>query len=191
MAIARDDRVLTDAQGRALAGARVYYCLQPATVPSVAPPSPLATVYSDLAGTPQTQPIITDGFGHVWAYMDDAPLYTVVMYHPLFGANPIYWIDQRIGGSGGSGNTVSAFAGVPQGTIDGVNTVFTMVNGTTPLTTIPTQYEVWLNFPLIVNLGYTVGISGGQVQITYAVPPQPASGSSPADALYAQGVYIL
>ena len=190
MAIARDDRVLTDAQGRALAGAQVYWCLQPATAPAVAPPSPLAPVFSDLTGTPATQPIVSDGFGHAWTYLSDAVLYTLVLYHPLFGQNPIVWRDQRIGGGGG-GNSVTVVSGIPQGVIDGVNTVFTMVNGLTPLTSIPNQYEVWQNFPLIVNNGYTIALSGGQVQITYANPPQPASGGSPADKLWAQGIYVL
>ncbi len=190
MAIARDDRTLTDAQGRALAGASVFWCLQPATVPTVAPPSPLAPIYSDLSGTPQDQPFITDGFGHAWAYMDDSPLYTLVMYHPLFGSNPVYWIDQHVG-SGGGGSTITAFQGIPQGTIDGVNTTFTVVNGSTPLTSVPTQIDAWLNFPLILGLGYSLLVTGGELKIVYANPPQPASGSIPADALWAQGFNIL
>lgn len=191
MAIARDDRTLTDAQGRALAGASVYWCLQPAVAPSVAPPSPLATIYTDITGTvPETQPVLTDGFGHAWAYMDDSPLYTLVFYHPLFGANPVVWPDQHLG-SGGGGTTVSAFAGTPTGTIDGTNTIFTVVNGSIPLTSFPTQMTAWLNFSQIPGLGYNLTLVGGQLKITYAQPPQPASGSIPADALYAQGIFLL
>ncbi len=191
MAIARDDRTLTDAQGRALAGALVYWCLQPATAPAVAPPSPLADIFSDLSGTPEDQPFITDGFGHAWAYMDDSPLYTIVMYHSLFGSNPIVWPDQHIGGGSG-GSTVTAFQGIPQGTIDGVNTAFTVVNGAIPLTAFPTQIEVWVNFPLINGLGYSLSISGGgDLMVNFAQPPQPASGDSPADALWAQGINIV
>src|SRR5215469_8649255 len=131
MAIARDDRVLTDAQGRALAGALVYWCTQPATAPAVAPPSPLATIYTSITGvTPEAQPFITDGFGHAWAYMDDSPLYTLVLYHPLFGSNPIVWPDQRVGGGGGGGteSIVTPFEGVLAGTIDGSNKIFTLTN---------------------------------------------------------------
>lgn len=191
MAITRDDRVLTDAQGRALAGAQVYWCLQPTAVGSVPPPANLATIYTDITGTtPETQPFITDGFGHAWAYMDNGPLYTLVFYHPLFGSNPVVWPDQRIGGSGGGGSTVTPFSGTPQGTIDGTNITFTVVNGSTPLTTFPAQIEVWQNFSLINGIGFFLSMVGGQLKVTYAQPPQPASGSVPADKLWAQG-YIL
>ncbi len=177
MAIARDDRVLTDAQGRALAGALVYWCLQPATAPSVAPPSPLATIYTAIDGlTPETQPFITDGFGHAWAYMDDNPLYTLVLYHPLFGANPIVWIDQRVGGGGG-GSGFTPFQETPAGTIDGVNRVFTLSH-------IPVQATIWLNFPLIADIGYVLV---GNV-ITYSTAPQPAGVDQPsADNVYCEG----
>ena len=80
MALARDDRFVTDAQGRALAGAQVYWCTQPAST-TANPPSPLANVYATIAGgTPETQPVLTDGFGHAYAYMDNSVLYTVVVW---------------------------------------------------------------------------------------------------------------
>ncbi len=185
MAIARDDRWLTDAQGRALAGAQVYYCTQPATTSTI-PPSPLATVYSDISGDPGTNPVYTDGFGHSVAYLNDSVLYTLVFVHPLFGPNPVVLTDQAISGNGTTAFT--AFAGVPTGTIDGTNKVFTMVNGSTPLSAIPTQSTVWLNIPLINGLGYSLSVVSGEVKITYANAPQPASGGSPADSLYAQGL---
>lgn len=185
MALARDDRWVTDAQGRALAGAQVYWCTQPANTANN-PPSPLATIYTDLTGdTPITQPVLTDGFGHAWAYMDPTVLYTIVVYHPLFGPNPIVLPDQVIGG--GSSFTGAAFSGTPTGTINGTNTVFTVVNGSTPLTVMPESIIVWLNFPLVENVGYTLAITGGQLQVTFANPPQPAAGGNPADTIYAQG----
>src|SRR6185437_2830835 len=105
MAIARDDRWLADAQGRALPGAQVYWCTQPASTTDN-PPSPLATIYSDIGGAdPITQPVLTDGFGHAFAYMDDSILYTVVFWHPLFGSSPVVLIDQSIGGGGSGGST--------------------------------------------------------------------------------------
>ena len=116
MAIARDDRWLTDALGRALAGAQGFYCLQPATTSTV-PPSPLATVYSDLAGDAIAQPLITDGFGHSIAYLDDSVLYTIVFVHPLFGPNPVVLTDQAISGGGSSGGLLTPV--VPSGTPDG------------------------------------------------------------------------
>ena len=183
MAIGRDDRWVADAQGRALAGALVYWLNQPADT-TVTPPVPLATIYTDISGTTQKDnPQVSDGFGHAFAYMDDSVLYTLYISHPLFGPSPIVLPDQRIGGGGGGGS-VTPFAGVPDGVIDGVNTVFTLTNNGIPLTATPIQADVWLNFPLIPSLGYT--ISG--VTVTYAVAPQPASGGVAADAIYAQGL---
>lgn len=190
MAIARDDRYVADAQGRALAGAQVYWCLQPATT-TTNPPSPLATIYTDITGsTPETQPILTDGFGHADAYMDDTVLYTVVVWHPLFGPNPIVLMDQAIGGGGGGGTTLVPFAGVPTGVINGTNKVFTVVNGSTPLTALPVQMVAWLNFPLIQGVGYSLAVVSGQLQITFANAPQPAAGGNPADAIYCQGFMV-
>lgn len=185
MALGRDDRWIQDALGRNLAGAQCYWCSQPATT-NVNPPSPLMTVYADLAGTmPITQPVLSDGFGHADVYLTEGVLFTFVVWHPLFGINPIVLPDQLIGGGGGA---VSVFAGIPTGTIDGTNRVFTVVNGSTPLTALPTQITAWLNFPLIQGLGYSLAVVAGQLQITYAVAPQPASGGGAADALYAQGI---
>lgn len=193
MGIARAEITTQDGLGRALAGAAVYWLLQPATVPVSQPPSPLATVYTDITGdTPLTQPILTDGFGYAYCYLDDTVLYTLAIYHPLFGTNPLVYPDQAYGGGagGGGGTTLTPFAGVPQGTVNGVNTVFTVVNGATPLTVLPSQITVWFNFPLIQGLGYSLAVVAGQLQVTFANPPQPASGGSPADALYAQGFYV-
>ena len=112
MAIVRDDRWCADAQGRALAGAQVYWCTQPAST-ATNPPSPLATAYIDLAEDPLTQPALTDGFGHAFAYLDDSVLYTVVIWHPLFGENPVVLPDQSLAGGGGGGSSLIPFAGTP------------------------------------------------------------------------------
>ena len=193
MALARDDRSLQDAQGRALAGARVYWCYpQPATVPVDFPPSPLMPIYADIAGTiPLTQPVFTDGFGLCHAYVATGVLYTVAFYHPLFGQYPVVYVDQQLGGGGGTGSTVTTFAGIPEGTIDGVNTTFILRNDLTRLTAVPTQMEAWLNYSQIPNLGYSVGLVGGYATIIYSTPPQPATDSAPADAIYAQGLTIV
>jgi hypothetical protein len=185
MAISRDDRYVTDALGRALAGAQVYWCQpQPAST-ATNPPSPLATIYTSTSGgTPLTQPVLTDGFGHADAYMDNSVLYTVVIWHPLFGENPIVLPDQVIGGGGSGGTGLTPFAGTLLGTINGTNTVFTLTtNGTTPLTIMPSQATVWNNFGLIPGLGYALSIVGGNVVATFATAPQTG------DSLYAQGFY--
>lgn len=164
MAISRDDRWVSDTQGRAISGALVWYCTQPASTASV-PPSPLAVIYGDLAASQQlTQPLVTDGFGHTFAYMDDTQLYTVVVAHPLLGPNPIVLIDQDIGGgSGGVG--LLPVTETPIGTIDGTNKVFT-------LTFPPTQPLIWNNYPQVNGLGFTLSGAGNQT-LTYANAPRP------------------
>lgn len=192
MALARDDRYLTDALGRALAGAEVWWCTQPAST-ATNPPSPLASIFTDLTGsTPLTQPVITDGFGHADAYMNAGVLYTVVLWHPLFGPYPVVLKDQSLGGGGGGGgSTVTAFAGGLLGTIDGTNKTFVLSNAGTALTTLPTQQTVWLNFPQIQGIGYSgPALVGGQATIVFATAPQPAAGSVAGDSLWGQGFYV-
>jgi hypothetical protein len=58
-----------------------------------------------------------------------------------------------------------------------VNQVFTLTNGGTPLTASPTQVTVWLNFPLVPGVGYT--LSG--VTIIYTNAPQTT------DTIWAEG----
>ena len=118
-----------------------------------------------------------------------SPIWTIRCYTPLrftirsFGPNPIVLIDQAIGG-GGSGGGITAFAGIPSGTIDGTNTIFTMA-----VPQNPAQLTVILNIPLIPGLGYTSSWVSGTLTITYANAPQPASGGVAGDAIYAYGFY--
>lgn len=171
----RRDDFVQNALGYAVPNVAVAYYVQPGLT--------LATVYTDsTGGTLADNPQLTDGLGHAEAYMASG-LYTVT----YSGAQiqTLTLPDQDVGAAGG-GSTVAAFAGIPQGTVDGVNRVFTLTNGGTPLTTAPTQVTAWLNFPLIEGEGFTV--SG--VTLTYATAPQAASGSSPADSIWAQGVTI-
>lgn len=175
MSIFRRDDTVQNTLGNAIAGAAVYVLSQPADVSTL---TPLAPVYGDSTGTPAANPQITDGFGHTVEYLNDGQLYTVVYVYPN-GVQVIY-PDQFVGsGSGAS----TPFSGVPTGTKDGTNTVFTMVNGSTPLGAIPSQSTVWLNFPLIQGLGYTLAVVSGQVKITFATAPQPT------DSLWAQGLF--
>lgn len=162
----RDDYVI-NAIGYAIPNTSVTYFVEPGET--------LATIYADENGvTPAANPQFTDGLGHAVAYLLSG-LYTIV-----YAGRQIQTLtlpNQAVG-FGGSGTTVTTFAGIPQGTIDGVNRVFTLTNAGTPLTAAPTQLMVWLNFPLIQNVGYT--ISG--VNITYAVAPQTT------DTIWSQGV---
>lgn len=179
MAIFRRDDTVQNTLGNAIAGASVYVLQQPANVATL---TPLAPIYSDSTGTPTTNPQITDGYGHAVEYLSDGQLYTVVYVYP--NGMQVVYPDQFVGSASGA---PTSFAGVPTGTIDGTNTVFTMVNGSTPLTSIPSQSTVYLNLPLIPGLGYSLAVVGGQVKITYARAPQPTVGGVPGDAIYAQG----
>jgi hypothetical protein len=154
--------------GQAIPNVAVTYYLQPALT--------LATVYSGPSGGSASNPQYTNGLGETVAYMA-AGQYTIT----YSGAQiqTLTLADQNVGGSG-SGSTIVPFGGVPQGTQDGVNRVFTLTNSGTPLTSPPTQVEVWNNFPLVAGVGFT--ISG--VVITYATAP------AITDTIWAQGVTI-
>lgn len=168
MSILRRDDTVTNTLGNAIARAKVYYLGQPADVGSL---TPLLPVFSDTAGTTATNPQVTDGFGHAVAYLNDGALFTAVYVYPN-GIQVIY-PDQFVGSSSGA---PTPFGEIPAGTIDGTNRVFS-------ISRVLSQATVWLNFPLIPGLGYTLV---GTV-LTYAQAPQPASGSIPADSLYVQG----
>lgn len=162
MSIARRDDYLTDAQGRALAGAQVYYCTQPATTSTI-PPSPLAPVFSDSTGTASTNPQVTDGFGHSVAYLTAGFPYTLMFVHPLF-ASPVVLPDQLIGG----GVASVIIPVTPAGTINGVgnsgNRIFTL-----PIPSVnPTASQLFLNGTLIGQ--YT--IVGTTLTYTTPLPPQ-------------------
>lgn len=164
----RDDTV-QNALGYAIPNVAVTYYVQPGLT--------LAQVYTDATGdTPTTNPQYTDGLGHAEAYMIPGQ-YTITYSGEQI--QTLTQTDQNVGGEG-AGSTVITFQGVPSGTVDGVNRVFTLTNNGTPLTTVPTQAEVWLNFPLALNVGYT--ISG--VTIVYATAPVSA------DTIWAQGITV-
>ena len=133
MAINRRDDTVINAIGHAIAGAAVYYLTQPANTTTL---TPLATVYSDTSGTITTNPQQTDGYGHAFAYLSDSVLYTIVYVYPN-GVKVIYPDQAIIGtGGGGGGSSLTPFAGVPSGTINGTNVSFTLTNNGTPLATI-------------------------------------------------------
>ena len=98
--------------GAAIPGAQVYVCLQPANV-AAAPPSPLASIYSDPMGlVPITQPILTDGFGHYDFYsLPNVVTVVIAVGNVIQEVLP----DQSIGGVGGGGSIAPTFesSGVP------------------------------------------------------------------------------
>lgn len=101
----RSDGWVKATTGAAIPGAQIYVATQPANV-AFAPPTPLATIYSDPDGlVPITQPILTDGFGHYDFYVLPGT-YSVVV--ALGGIIQQVYPDQSIGVSGGGGGTVSS-----------------------------------------------------------------------------------
>jgi hypothetical protein len=164
----RDDDV-QNGLGYAIPNIAVTYYVQPGLT--------LATIYNDANGDEViANPQYTNGLGQAAAYMA-AGQYTVTYSGAQIQTET--FPDQDVGGSGG-GNTVVPFAGIPSGTQDGVNRVFTLTNAGTPLSSAPTQQDVWCNFPLVENVGYT--ISGTTIVYTTA----PAT----TDTLWAQGLTI-
>lgn len=101
----RMDFSLQNAQGQAIAGATVNVYTQAACgTPTT---GTLATLYPAAnGGTPIVQPLITDGFGHAFAYAS-AACYTYVYNSPYTGQ--LTYIDQVISTpSSGSGNVISS-----------------------------------------------------------------------------------
>jgi hypothetical protein len=176
MTIARRDDTLQNTLGQCISGAQCYFLLQPADTNAL---TPLANVYSDTAGTVAANPQISDGFGHVVAYLTVGPLYTVVYKYPN-GFQEVY-PDQLVGGgSGGGGGGISPFAAIPDGTIDGTNQTFTIPQ-------VLVQWTVWNNYPLVPGVGFTITVGAPGMIIIYAVAPQPPSDGNPGDSLYVQG----
>lgn len=88
-------------------------------------------------------------------------------------------------GSNPPGSSMVPFAGTPIGTIDGTRTTFTLSDNGVALTSLPIAKTViaWINNAAFNGTGFE--LSG--ITITYSMPPQPASGSIPADIIFAQG----
>jgi hypothetical protein len=154
--------------GQAIPNVAVTYYTQPSLA--------LASVYSSATGGATTNPLYTNGLGQTTAYLA-AGFYTIT----YSGAQiqTLTLADQEVGAAG-SGSTVVPFAGIPQGTINGVNRTFTLTNGGTPLSTAPTQSEIWNNYPLVSGVGYTL------TGVTIVYTTAPVTG----DTLWAQGVTI-
>jgi hypothetical protein len=176
----RSDGWVKTPLGPAIPGAQVYVCSQPANV-AAAPPSPLASIFSDSNGTvPITQPIYTDGFGH-YNFYAAAGVYTVVIC--VGGQIQQYYPDQSLGGvsstSGGTGGTaltlqVNGTPNVDQLLLNfqgsGGTTVQDQGNGTVTITSssltinTPGQGYFWgpgLLTPPQMNLSGATGVFSG------------------------------
>jgi hypothetical protein len=159
----RIDRWITDALGNALAGVNVAICSQPANTTTL-PPSPLVALYADPNGvTPVTNPLVTDGVGHAFAYLAGG-VYTIMSYAP--GVLTIITPDQTVTSPEQAGyNNDSSNAGTITGAINGTNTVFVLSATPAPASTLIFVVNG------LIQAGYTV--SGSTV--TLAVAPSAGS----------------
>jgi len=98
---------VNSAQGPALDGVDIYVCTQPAVTTTV-PPSPLATIYSDQAGTlpinQTTAPLKTDGLGN-WFFYALTGVYTIVVFDPIGRIPTTVFPDQQVVSQGGGSVT--------------------------------------------------------------------------------------
>lgn len=113
---------IDSAQGPALDGVIVYVCTQPANTGTI-PPSPLATIYFDEAGTlPVDQvnaPVETDGLGNFFWYALTGT-YTVVYYDPIQRIPvPLVFPDQQVVSPGGGSVTSVALTAPVEFTVTG------------------------------------------------------------------------
>jgi hypothetical protein len=104
MSLSRIDGSLRNTQGEALSGISVYVCTEPNSVPSSnppIPPSPLASIFSDLAGTqPITQPLQTDGNGNYDFYATPGT-YTIVYFDTENRIPTVVFPNQTVATPGG------------------------------------------------------------------------------------------
>lgn len=93
---------VNSAQGPALDGVDVYVCTQPVTsAPDVIPPTPLATIFADAAGTiPLANPVQSDGLGN-WFFYAATGVYTIVYNDTLARIPTTVFPDQQVVSPGG------------------------------------------------------------------------------------------
>jgi hypothetical protein len=94
---------------QAMAGVNVYVCSQPSNANQAnpnstpIPPAPLAALFSDVIGTPLTNPIETDENGHAFFYANPQ-LVDIVVNDPQGRlVSTLVYLDQSIGIAGGLG----------------------------------------------------------------------------------------
>lgn len=127
---------VNSAQGPALSGVIIYVCNQPVTTAlGVTPPAPLATIYSDQAGTQPinqtTAPLLTDGLGN-WFFYALTGVYTVIVFDPINRIPFTVFPDQQVVSQGGGSVTSVAL-------------------------TVPTDVLTILGSPIISNGTFAVG----------------------------------
>ena len=113
----RLDGLVINAIGEAVPAAQVFVCTQPNSVsptnPAI-PPSPLATLFADAAGTiPLANPVIVDGNGNYFFYTN-VGAYTLVYFDP-FNRIPTQVFPDQLVASAGGGSVNSVGLTAPDG----------------------------------------------------------------------------
>lgn len=159
----RRDDWLQDSMGNVITGVDVYVCTQPSNTHTT-PPTPLATIYSDpLGANPVTQPLCSDGAGHVEFYA--APgIYTLLYTSPQI--QTVVLSDQCIvqpdNNLGPTFNSDSSTAGTITPAPDGVNRAFNLSTIPSPATSLVFMVNG------IVQTGWTLVYA----TVSLAVAPQ-------------------
>lgn len=184
----RIDQWIKTTQGAAVSGAHVYILSQPTSpIPSseaLGPPAPLATLYTDSTGqTAVPQPLVSDSFGHVEAYM--APnLYTVVVYNN--GSLQQVYADQNVAAAGlinGGGLVAGTGISIVGNVISGAYTAgagITIVNGVISATStggVTTLNSLTGALNVTAGTGISVSAAGSSIQITNTLPASVAAGT--------------
>lgn len=112
-AVFRYDKIIINAIGEAIAGAYVYVCTQPNSIPPVnpsIPPSPLATLFTDATGVNVLpNPVQADGNGNIFFYAPTGT-YTLVYFDPFSRIPTQVFPDQPVSTQGGGSVTSVALA---------------------------------------------------------------------------------
>lgn len=196
MTVFRRDEFVRSVQGQSVPGSQVFVLTQPANVASY-PPTPLASIYSDAAGTiPITQPMITDGFGHCDFYVA-VGTYTIVVANNSI-IQQVY-TDQLIGqtGAGSISLQSNSIANTDQAVLNLKNGTYITVTpdgvgGVVIDTTVPVGAPVTLKTNGVSNTSQTIlnlqstdssvtltSDGSGNVNLKSAVGPPPSVAFSP------------
>lgn len=171
----RTDEWVKSTLGPAISGAHLYFCTQPAAVPSseaTGGPTPQASTYQDPNGvTALPQPISTDGFGHANAYI--APgTYTLCVYNN--GSLMATYPDQSIGVSGGviSLNSLTGNVSVQGGSGISIAVVGSSVIVSSSVTGGVTSLNSLVgNVSIVAGTGISVSVVGSGIQVSGTTSP--------------------
>lgn len=178
----RVDEFVKTAQGVAAAGAQVFLTTQPSNT-SVFPPTPLALLFADPLGvTPLTQPLIADGFGHVFAYVAGGTYTLTVAYGSVIQQ---VFADQSYGLGGGSEGSTVQVNGAEQ---DLAN--FNSIAPAAPANNANVTFQVDVNGNITAYAPTPTQFSGAIVPTAGSASPTPVFGFQQAPTTINPSIYV-